>query len=131
MEKRIAKAVSFLELIKRFPDNKSVVKFLEKLKWSKGVFCPRCNNRKGISKKATGDRFCNYCRKEFNIKTNTLMQNTKVPSNKWVYAVYLMVTGRKGISSLELSKKLDITQTTAWLLNHKIIEACKGELLNC
>ncbi|MCY4420937.1 MAG: IS1595 family transposase, partial [Gammaproteobacteria bacterium] len=39
--------------------------------------------------------------------------------------MYLVQTSRKSISSLQLSKELDVTQKTAWFLLHRVREACK------
>ena len=51
-----------------------------------------------------------------------------MPLNKWLYAIYLVVTARKGISSLRLSKELSVTQKTAWFMLGRLREACSGDL---
>ena len=109
------------------------LKFVEKVLWSQGVVCGYCQSKRVSKKnKKTGFFQCKDCRKKFNVKTGTIFHRSKLPLNKWLYAIYLTQTGRKGISSLELSKKLGITQKSAWFMWHRIREACKdqGRLLS-
>jgi transposase-like protein len=54
----------------------------------------------------------------------TVMERSHIPLHKWVYTMYLLVTARKGISSLQLAKEIGITQKSAWFLLHRLREAC-------
>jgi transposase-like protein len=56
------------------------------------------------------------------------MERSHVPLHKWLYAMYLLVTARKGISSLQLSKQIGVTQRTAWFILHRLREACGTEI---
>ena len=121
-----AQTISILQLVNKFPSHDIAEKYLIEKIWGKGIFCQRCKN-KNFSTKTNGKHFCNVCEKDFNIKTNTIMQGSRIPLHKWFYAMYFIVTARKGISSLQLSKELGITQKSAWFLSHKIREACKSD----
>jgi hypothetical protein len=57
------------------------------------------------------------------------MERSHIPLHKWLYAMYLLVTARKGISSLQLAKEIGVTQKTAWFLLHRLREACGGRNL--
>ena len=59
------------------------------------------------------------------MRHGTIFEKSKLPLVKWLYAIYLVQTSRKSISSLQLSKELDVTQKTAWFLLHRVREACK------
>ena len=63
------------------------------------------------------------CRRFFSVKTDTLMQGSKLGYQKWLLAMFLIVSAKKGISSLDLASKLEVSQRTAWYLNHRIREA--------
>ena len=63
------------------------------------------------------------CRKHFSAKTDTVMQSSKLPVRKWLYAMYLMSVSKKGMSSLQLAQELGIAQEAAWRLGHKIRKA--------
>ena len=62
------------------------------------------------------------------MRTGTIFERSHVPLHKWVYAMYLLLTARKGISSLQLSKEIGITQKSAWFVLHRLREACGGDL---
>ena len=125
--KKKAIVLSSYEFLKQFNTEFKCLKFLEKNLWKNGVKCGYCNSKNVSNKnKKTGFRRCRDCRKQFNVRTGTIFHKSKLPLSKWLYAVYLTQTGRKGISSLELSKKLGITQKSAWFMWHRIREACKS-----
>lgn len=66
--------------------------------------------------------------KRFSVKTGTIYENSNIPLQKWFIATYLIarsILSKKGISSIELSKTIDITQKSAWYLLHKIRYATK------
>ena len=62
------------------------------------------------------------------MRTGTIFERSHVQLHKWIYAMYLMVTSRKGISSMQLAKEIGVTQKTAWFLMGRIREACGGDL---
>ena len=63
---------------------------------------------------------CSDCRGYFSLLTGTLMENTKVPLQKWVFAIYLELTSLKGISSMRLHREIEVSQKTAWYMLHRI-----------
>src|SRR5579863_4419486 len=69
---------------------------------------------------------CNACNFDFTIRTGTIFERSKVPLHKWVYAMYLLVTARKGISSMQLAKEIGVTQKTAWFILGRLREACSS-----
>src|SRR6185437_13387276 len=62
------------------------------------------------------------CRKKFSVTVGTIYENTKIPLTKWFLATYILSVHSKGISSLQLANWIDVTQKTAWFLNHRIRE---------
>lgn len=113
--------ISMYHLLKRFPNNESARKHLESARWGDGRVCPICGSVRTISRKTRpGYYICNECHKEFTVRTNSVFAHSNVGLDKWLLAIYLMVTARKGISSMQLSKELDITQKTAWYLEQRI-----------
>ena len=61
----------------------------------------------------------------FTAKVGTVMESSKIPVRKWLVAMYYVLTARKGISSLQFSKEIGLTQKSAWFMLHRIREACK------
>ena len=72
------------------------------------------------SKRGDGRFRCNHCLKNFSCLVGTIFENTKLPLIKWFVAMYLISSHKKGISSHQLSRDLDITQASAWYMLQKI-----------
>ena len=110
---------SVLDLIKAFPDEQSCIDHLEALRWNGNVVSPFDSSSKVYDCK--GNRYkCKKTGKYFNVKTNTLFDNTKMPLQKWFLAIWLVTSHKKGISSLQLARDLDITQKSAWFMLQRI-----------
>ena len=119
--------ISTFELFERFPDAKSARVYLEERRWHGSPACPLCGATEQISAR-TGKRRgyyrCHDCAGEFTVRTGTIFERSHVPLHKWVYAMYLLVTARKGVSSLQLAKEIGVTQKTAWFMLQRLREAC-------
>jgi transposase-like protein len=117
--------LSILEFTAKFSNEEKARKYLEKRRWPEGKFCPHCGSVETAEVKDEKPMpyRCKDCRKHFSIRTNTILAESKIPLHKWLLAIYLMTTARKGISSAQLSRELGTTQKTAWFLEHRIREA--------
>src|SRR4051812_43720094 len=120
--------ISTFQLFKMFPDEETAREYLESRLWPNGVKCPVCASKKErITARKGGYYRCNECQEDFTVRTGTIFERSHIPLHKWLYAMYLLVTARKGISSLQLSKQIGITQKSAWFMLHRIREACGGK----
>lgn len=124
--------ISTFDLFQMFPDNDSARAYFEARRWSSGPVCPACGEAERIHHKGGGLYRCNSCTKRegafvFTVRTGTIFEKSKVPLNKWLYAMYLLVTARKGISSLQLAKQIGVTQKTAWFMLQRLREACGND----
>ena len=119
-----SKAVlSVLEFLDMLPDEQSAIEFVESVRWSNGVVCPRCKSPR-TKKISNQKRYnCNGCRRQFSVRTGTVFERSRIPLRKWLYALYMVQTARKGISSVQLSIELGITQKSGWFMLHRIREA--------
>jgi len=107
-----------------FPDQETARLYMEDRRWPDGVVCPHCGEKERIYSRGEGYYKCNADLKVFTVRTNTVFERSKVGLHKWLYAMYLFVTARKGISSVQLSKQLGVTQKTAWFMLQRLREAC-------
>jgi len=116
---------NLIEFQKYFKDEETCRKHLEQQRWPDGnIICPFCQSRK-VYRFKDGKRFkCaeKTCNKKFTCTVGTIYENTKIPLQKWFIALYLIGNHKKGISSLQLSRDLGITQKSAWFVNHRIRE---------
>ena len=120
--------ISTFQLFKLFPDQESARVYLEGRLWGKGVKCPTCSSIDRITTRKGGYYRCNFCKQDFTVRTGTIFERSHVPLHKWIYAMYLLVTSRKGISSMQLSKEIGITQKSAWFVLQRLREACGNDL---
>ncbi|MGJ8665188.1 MAG: IS1595 family transposase [Patiriisocius sp.] len=110
---------SILELIQAFPDEQTCIDHLEEIRWNGNVISPFDADSKVYDCK--GNKYkCKETGKYFNVKTNTIFDNTKLPLQKWFLAIWLVTGHKKGISSLQLGRDLDITQKSAWFMLGRI-----------
>jgi transposase-like protein len=120
--------ISTFELFAMFPDQESARVYLEKNLWPDGAKCPVCGLGERITVRKNGFYRCNQCKEDFTVRTGTIFERSHIPLHKWLYAMYLLLTSRKGISSLQLSKEIGIRQGSAWFMLHRIREACGPDL---
>jgi transposase-like protein len=110
---------SLIDIVKVFPTEQHCIDYLEKMRWNGFVVSPFDPTSKVYKCKNNKYR-CKNTGKYFNVKTNTLYDNTKIELNKWFMAIWLVTSHKKGISSLQLSRDIDVTQKTAWFMLQRI-----------
>jgi transposase-like protein len=97
---------------------------LVRWRWPEGFQCPGCEGRAHCILKR-GARIlyqCNACRKQTSVTAGTIFASSKLPLRLWFKAIYLLTQSKKGVSSIELGRRLGITQTTAWTIKHKLAQ---------
>ena len=119
--------ISTYEFFEQFPDEQAAIDFLEAERWSDGAICPRCESTRTKRISTSNRHNCNGCRKQFTVRTSSIFERSHIPLHKWLYAMYIMQTARKGISCVQLVKKLGITQNSAWFLLYRLREAMSPE----
>ena len=125
--------ISTFQLFALFPDEESARVYLEGRLWPSGPVCPDCKSGERVSALGTcatrkpGFYRCLPCEFDFTVRTGTVMERSKIPLHKWVYAMYLLVTSRKGISSMQLAKEIGVTQKSAWFMLQRLREACGND----
>jgi len=116
--------ISTFQLFSRFPNVETARTYLESPLWPNGTVCPKCKTTGKITTRKNGFYRCNPCSLDFTVRTGTIFERSHVPLHKWLYAMYLLVTARKGISSMQLAKEIGITQKSAWFVLQRLREAC-------
>ena len=107
-----------------FPEDEAAEKWLVKQRWPDGVGCPKCgslNIQERKTRKPQPYR-CRDCRRDFSVKTDSLMHSSPLGCQTWVFAIYLVTTSLKGVSSMKLHRDLKISQKSTWHLLHRIRE---------
>jgi transposase-like protein len=121
---------SIIQLVQKFPTEETCLFHLKELRWKDGIFCPHCGNRKVYEFKDGKTYKCADCRKKFTAKVGTIFEDSALPLQKWFVAIYLITSHKKGISSLQLAKDIDVTQKTAWFMLHRVRLASQTKSFN-
>lgn len=115
----------------RFHDEDAAREHIEASRWANGVVCPFCastNVKRMGGKTQAGMFLCNGCRDKFTCRTGTVMERSHLPLHKWLLAIHLMASSKKGISAHQLMRNLGIgSYRTAWFLCHRIREAMRDD----
>ena len=112
-----------MEFQKAFDSERACLKFLAEKRWGIGQqdrYCPHCGSYETYAFKDGFLFKCKDCRKQFTVKVGTIFTDSKVPLTKWFLAIYLATSLKKGISSVQLSKYIGVTQKTAWYMLQRI-----------
>ena len=120
--------ISTFQLFEMFPDQETARVYLEGRLWPNGPRCPVCGMATGSRRARAAIYRCNQCKEDFTVRTGTIFERSHIPLHKWIYAMYLLVTARKGISSMQLAKEIGITQKSAWFMLRRLREACGDDL---
>lgn len=120
------KSMSLFDFQEQFPDRDSCLAYLADLKWRDGYTCSKCGNGKSCAGSTPYSRQCTTCRYVESPTAGTLFHKVKFDLVKAFWIVYFVATNKKGISSTELSRKLELRQKTCWSFKRKVMKAMKS-----
>jgi Transposase and inactivated derivatives len=126
-----------------FHDEAAAFQHVEEILWPQGPVCHHCGSMdkhyalKGVRTKPSnknpegverhGLYKCAACRKQFTVRMGTIFEESHLPLHKWLQAIHLMCSSKKGISAHQLHRVLECTYKTAWFLAHRIREAMRSD----
>ena len=124
-EMGLSESLSFFDVKALFPDEAAAEAGFRDQRWPDGVRCVAClSPNVAVQPTRRPQPFrCRDCRKDFSVRTGTLMHPSKLPVRVWVIAMWMMSERTKGISSHQMAREPGITQKTAWHLGHRIRKA--------
>src|SRR5580700_9336940 len=115
------------EAIQHFSDEQVCIDAVAKMKWPDGAYCPACLAKKPYYLK-TQKRFkCRDCRRQFSVKLGTIFEDSPIPLQKWLPAMWMLTNCKNGVSSWEIHRALGITQKSAWFMLHRLRLAMKQD----
>lgn len=118
---------SLLAATRYFQDPNVCVDFVASMRWPNGVTCPHCESKRVsyLSSRRIWKCMAKECHKQFSVKTQSVFEDSPVPLDKWLTAVWLVVNCKNGVSSYEIMRAIEVTQKTAWFMLHRIRLALK------
>jgi transposase-like protein len=132
-----ANTLDLSKLAKYFSDEDAARALLEEMRWGGNPTCPHCGGtdpytltpkaesrkgkhvRKGVYK-------CKACRKQFTITVGTVFEDSRIPISKWLLAIHLLGSSKKGMSAHQIHRMLGISYKAAWFMMHRLRYAMKG-----
>jgi transposase-like protein len=111
------------QAIQYFSDEQVCIDAVAILRWSRGPHCPECHGdaAKNPYYLKTQKRWkCRSCRRQFSVKVGTIFEDSPIPLQKWLPALWMLVNDKNVISSHELHRALGVTQKTAWFMLHRL-----------
>ncbi|MBE7441803.1 MAG: IS1595 family transposase [Flavobacteriales bacterium] len=108
------------EIYKTFPTQKDCLNHLEYLRWKDEPVCVNCGSTNVTKFKSELRWHCNDENKSFSVLKDTIFEGTRLPLQKWFYAIHLMLSAKKGLSAMQLSRNLDVSWNTAWYTSMRI-----------
>jgi transposase-like protein len=114
-------------------DENKAREYLESIRWPEGPECPHCGtigDHYTLTAKAGSNKpvrqgvwKCHKCRKQFSVTVGTIFESSHLPLHKWLGAIFLLCSSKKGMSAHQLHRMLEITYKSAWFMAHRIRHA--------
>lgn len=120
----MTETLSTFEFFQRFPNEEAARKFFETRRWGDEAVCGHCGSVNVVECKDHKPMpyRCRDCRKHFSVRTGTVLAESRLPLQKWLLAIFMLTSARKGIPSTQMARELGITQKSAWFLAQRIRE---------
>src|ERR1041384_6120710 len=127
-----AEFATLADLFKAIPDEQAAIDHFTAIRWKDGEFCPYCGGTKLYHFEVRRTHKCadKDCRQRFSIKVGTIFEDTKIPLQKWMIAVWFITSHKKSIASTQLARDIGVTQKTAWFMMHRLRHAVRTRSLN-
>lgn len=124
---------SLVSIYRRFPDREAAVAHLESVRWPSGPTCPYCASPKASrnndgSRTLTAARWqCQACRRSYSVTVGTIFHGSHIDLQRWYLLIALMLNAKKGLSSMQAARDLEMRQPTVWSMIGKTRQAKPGD----
>jgi transposase-like protein len=127
--------VNLSQLAKHFSDEDAARELLESMRWPNGAACPHCGGTDPykLTPKATSTKpgrkglyKCRACRKQFTVTVGTVFEDSRIPISKWLLAIHLIGSSKKGMSAHQIHRMLGISYKAAWFMMHRLRYAMRS-----
>lgn len=115
------------QAIQYFTDEQVCIDAVASMRWANGPECPYCQTKEPYYLASQKRWKCRSCRKQFSVKVGTIFEDSAIPLNKWLPALWMLVNDKNGVSSYELHRALGISQKSAWFVLHRLRTVLKHD----
>lgn len=121
------KSLGLSEFFEKFGTEEQCFQVLFYQKWPSGYRCPECNNKTYCRVRKKRVLQCNHCHYQTSVTANTIFHSSNLPLTKWFLAIYLLTQSKNGIAAMALSRQVDVSYKTAWMMKHKLMQVMKEQ----
>jgi transposase-like protein len=108
------------QAIRYYSDDQTCIDTIAAIRWPEGPSCPACGHREHYYLKTQKRWKCKECYKQFTVKLGTIFEDSPLPLDKWLCALWMLVNDKNGVSSYEVGKAIGVTQKSAWFMLHRL-----------
>ena len=111
---------TLIDAVTYFANEDVATNYAAELRWPEGVACPICESKSVGYIKTRRKWQCKACKKQFSVKTGTIMEDSPIPTGKWMVVMWLECNAKNSISSYEIHRSIGVTQKSAWFMLHRV-----------
>jgi len=111
---------TLIEAIRYFSDQDVCVQIVAQLRWPDGPVCPSCGGTEHSYLKTRRLWKCKACKRQVSVKVGSIFEDSAIPLDKWLAAMWMIANSKNGVSSHEMARSLGITQKSGWFLLHRV-----------
>lgn len=122
--------MNIIQVYKKFPTQEACLEHLEKARWKDAPICPYCKSTNKIYRHKESSKVrwqCGECKKSFSVTVGTIFHHTHIDLQKWFLLISLMLNAKKGLSSYQAARDIELRRPTVWSMMHRIRNAMKDD----
>ena len=121
---------TFVQMVQAIPDEQTAIDHFRAIRWKNGAYCPHCKSSRVYHFSDNRTHKCGDCRQRFSIKVGTIFEDSKIGLHRWMWAIWLITSHKKGVASTTLARDIGVTQKTAWFMLHRLRHAIRTQSFN-
>lgn len=121
--------MDLITIYQTFKTEKDCHTYLINLRWQAGIECVYCKSNKVYRRTQGNGLKCRSCNSSFTVTTGTIFHSTKLPLIKWLMAISQILSAKKGISSLQLARTINVNKNTAWFMQKRLRQAMSSDII--
>ena len=121
--------MNLYEVHTRFKNERDCHDYLIDIRWPNGVVCPHCLEKDAYRRSYELGFKCNNCNSSFSVTAGTMFHSTKIPLSKWFFAIVVILSANKVISSLQLARPINLNKNTAWYMQKRLRISMQSDIL--
>lgn len=124
----VKKTMDLHQIFSEFRTEQDFQNYLIKRRWPNGAKCPNSSEHRTYKRRNSKRFTCNNCNRSFSVTSGTIFHSSRLPLSKWFLAISVILSAKKGISSLQLARTIGVNKNTAWYMQKRLRTAMQEDL---